>query len=164
MGVGKFFGTNLGDLGSRSLSYRRGTQFTLSSRTFYLPYLRNGWSNWCETKRKWVNWMLRWLGYLWPSSLTFTFDLEFSRSNCISGMGGPIVIEWKGQESIGCPDVKHNHYVTPRRRILLPTGWLKMLAFPSTRPRDTHWDLLTQIAVCDEAIYGECGQWFNASK
>ena len=36
------------------------------SRTFYLPYLRNGWSNWCETKRMWVNWMLRWLGYLWP--------------------------------------------------------------------------------------------------
>ena len=27
-------------------------------------------------------------------------------------MGGPIVMEWKGQESIACPDVKHNHYVT----------------------------------------------------
>ena len=35
-----------------------------------------------------------------------TFDLEFSRSNCISGMGGPIVMERKGRESIGCPDVK----------------------------------------------------------
>ena len=40
-------------------------------------------------------------------ALTLTFDFEFSRSNCISGMGGPIVMEWKGQESIGCPDVKH---------------------------------------------------------
>ena len=66
-------------------------------------------------------------------TLTLTFDLEFSRSNCISGMGGPIVMEWKGHESIAFPDVKHNPYVTPRRRILLPTGWLKMSAFPSTR-------------------------------
>ena len=39
--------------------------------------------------------------------LTLTFDLEFLRSNCISGMGGPIVIKQKEQESIGCPDVKH---------------------------------------------------------
>ena len=43
-------------------------------RTFYLPYLRNGWSNWCETKRKWVNWMLWWLGYLWPWPLTLRFQ------------------------------------------------------------------------------------------
>ena len=114
----------------------------------------------CETLRKWVNWMLRWMGYLWPWifkvkldlgnrrtdchgtkgtgvdrmpwcktlwqwvnwTLTLTFDLEFSRSNCILGMGGLIVMEWKGWESIACPDVKHNHYVTPRQRILLPNG------------------------------------------
>ena len=43
--------------------------------------------------------MLRWLGCLWPWPLTL--------SNCISGIGGPIVMEWKGRESIGCPDVKH---------------------------------------------------------
>ena len=54
--------------------------------------------------------------------LTFAFDLEFSRSNCILGMGGPIVMEWKGWESIGCPDVKDNHYVTSRQRKLLGTG------------------------------------------
>ena len=41
-----------------------------------------------------------------------TYDLEFLRSNCISGMGGPIVMEQKGLESIGCPDLKDNHYVT----------------------------------------------------
>ena len=51
--------------------------------------------------------MLCWLGYLWPWPLTLTFDLEFLRSNCISGMGGPIVNERKGRESIGCPDMKH---------------------------------------------------------
>ena len=27
---------------------------------------------------------------------------EFSRSNCISGMGGPIVMERKEREAIGC--------------------------------------------------------------
>ena len=36
------------------------------NQIFYLPYLRNGWSSWCETKRKWVNWMLH----------MFTFDLD----------------------------------------------------------------------------------------
>ena len=40
-------------------------------------------------------------------TLTWTFDLEFSRSNCISGRGGPIAMERKGRELIGCPDVKH---------------------------------------------------------
>ena len=33
-----------------------------SSWIFYLPHLRNGWYSWCKPKRKWVNWMLRWLG------------------------------------------------------------------------------------------------------
>ena len=42
-----------------------------------------------------------------PLTLTLTFDLEFLRSNCISGMGGLIVTERKGRVSIGCPDVKH---------------------------------------------------------
>ena len=54
--------------------------------------------------------------------LTFAFDLEFSRSNCISGMGDLIVMERKGWESIGCPDVKDNHNVTSRQRKLLGTG------------------------------------------
>ena len=50
-------------------------------------------------KRKWVNWMLCWLEYLWPWPLTLNL--------CMLGMGGPIVIEQKGWELIGCPDVKH---------------------------------------------------------
>ena len=45
------------------------------SWTFYLPYLWNGWSNGCETKRKWVKWMLRWQGYPWPWPLTFDLDI-----------------------------------------------------------------------------------------
>ena len=63
------------------------------SRTFYLTYLRNGWCKWCETRGNY--------------STGYYADLEFSRSNCISEKGGPIVMERKGQESIGCPDVKH---------------------------------------------------------
>ena len=54
--------------------------------------------------------------------LTLSFDLEFSRTNCISEMGGQIVMERKGLVLIGCPDVKHNHYVTLRQKILLGTG------------------------------------------
>ena len=54
--------------------------------------------------------------------LTLTFDLEFLRSDCISRMGGPIVMERNGRESIGRPDVKDNHYVTLRQRKLLGTG------------------------------------------
>ena len=50
--------------------------------------------------------------------LTMTFDLECWRSGCIPGKGGPIVMERKGLESIEWSDVKHNHYVTSRQRIL----------------------------------------------
>ena len=57
-----------------------------------------------------------------PLTLTLTFDLEFSRSNCISGTEDPIVMEQEGRESMGCPDVKLDHYVTSRQRILLGTG------------------------------------------
>ena len=31
---------------------------------------------WCETLRKWVNWMLRWLGYIWPWPLNMNFQGE----------------------------------------------------------------------------------------
>ena len=37
-------------------------------------------------------------------------------------MEGPIVMERKEWESIGCPDVKDNHYVTLRQRKVLGTG------------------------------------------
>ena len=40
----------------------------------------------------------------------------------VTGMGGLIVMERKGLELIGCPDVKHNHYVTSRQKILSGTG------------------------------------------
>ena len=44
---------------------------------------------WCETLRKWVNWMLHWLGYLWPWPLTFKIKLYLGngRRDC-HGMKG----------------------------------------------------------------------------
>ena len=57
-----------------------------------------------EVMEKSWNFFLR---FLWEPCLTLTFDLKFSRSNCISGMGGLIVMERKVRESIGCPDVKY---------------------------------------------------------
>ena len=62
-------------------------------------------------------------------------------------MGGPIAMERKGHEMIGCPDDKHSHYVTSRQRILLGTGWLKMSMFQSTRqvPNWILWYLQDKI-------------------
>ena len=56
-----------------SLYYK--TRLILETRR-YLPYLRNGWSNWCETKRNWVNRMLRWIGYLWPWPWPLTWNFQ----------------------------------------------------------------------------------------
>ena len=65
--------------------------------------------------------------------LTLNFHLEFSRWNCIFGMGCLIVMEQKGWELIGCLDMKHNYYVTSRQRdTVRDWGDLKMSAFPST--------------------------------
>ena len=54
--------------------------------------------------------------------LSLTFDLEFSRSNCISGMGGSIVLEQKGQESLGCPDVKQQPLCDPKAEDIVTDG------------------------------------------
>ena len=50
--------------------------------------------------------------------LNFTFDLEFSRLNCISGMGGLSDMEQKEQKSIGY----NTSCVTSGRRVLLGAG------------------------------------------
>ena len=73
---------------------------------------------WCETLRIWVNRMLHWLGYRWHWPLT----LNFSRSNCISGMGSPIVMERRGRGSIGCPWCE-----TPRKWVNRTLRWLGYL-------------------------------------
>ena len=37
---------------------------------------------WCETQWKWVKWMLRWLGYLWPWIFKVKLYLRNGRSDC----------------------------------------------------------------------------------
>ena len=113
-------------------------------------YLRNGRSDchgtkwtgvdsmtWCETLRKWVIWMLRWLGYLWPWIVKVKLYLGNGRPEChgTKGRGMPwcetlrkrvnrtprwLGYFWDGSP-IGCPDVKDNHYVTSRQRKLIET-------------------------------------------
>ena len=50
-------------------------------QTLFWPYLRNGWSDWCETKREYIGWILGTMYDLdrWPSLMTLTLDV--SRSN-----------------------------------------------------------------------------------
>ena len=62
-------------------------------QTLFWPYLRNGWSDWCETKTKCIGLILGiicdldlWL-HSWPNS-------------CISGIVGLIDGKWKGSELI----------------------------------------------------------------
>ena len=133
-------------------------RFPQSNIIFAISDLRNDWSNWCEIKRKWINWMLRWLKYLWPWLLLWIFEVKLylgdGRTDCHGtkgtgvdwmpwcetqtkyvnwmlrwlgylrpwiltlnfqgqivslGMGGPIVMEQNAWElkSIQCADVKH---------------------------------------------------------
>ena len=37
---------------------------------------------WCETLRKWVSWMLRWLGYLWPWIFKVKLYLRNGKPDC----------------------------------------------------------------------------------
>ena len=73
---------------------------------------------WCETLRQWFNWMLCWLGYLWPWSLTLNFQGQLVSQKWEARLSK----NERGRELIGCSDVKHNHYVISRQRILLETG------------------------------------------
>ena len=68
-------------------------------------YLRNGMADWHGTKGMWVDRMLHPLCdfQLWPQlwPWPWIFKVKFWKS-CISGMGWPIDLGWKGCESIEC--------------------------------------------------------------
>ena len=74
-------------------------------------YLWNGRADWHGTKGMWVDRMLdsHCDFELWPHPWPWLwiFEVNFLNS-CISGVGGPINMEWKGYESIGC----YTYYVT----------------------------------------------------
>ena len=63
-------------------------------QTLYWPYLRNGWSDWCEIKRKWIDKILVRL-----YEHIHDLDIEVSKSEFETGMGRPIDMEQKGCES-----------------------------------------------------------------
>ena len=46
---------------------------------------------WCETLRKWVNWMLHWLGYHWPWIFKVKLYLENGRLDCHGTKGSGVV-------------------------------------------------------------------------
>ena len=78
-------------------------------QTLKMLYLRNGRANWHGTKGMWVDRMLdshcdleRW-PHPWPWPWIFKVW-----NSCISGTGGPINMEQKGYEWIGC----HTDYVS----------------------------------------------------
>ena len=74
-------------------------------------YLRNGTADWCGIKGIWVDRMLdpccdfQCPPHPWP--WLWIFKVKFWKC-CISGMGGPIDMERKGCEWIGC----YTHFVT----------------------------------------------------
>ena len=76
-------------------------------QTLYWTYLRNGWSDWCETKRRCIGWILGELCDLdlWPH--TWPWPCNFNVKVCNSliwGMGGLIDMEWKR-----CELIIHDH-------------------------------------------------------
>ena len=90
-----------------TLSYDLDLGFSRSN--FKNAYLGNGRADWHGTKGMWVDRMLDSLCdfELWPHAWPWIFKVSFINS-CISGMGGPINMEWKGYESIGC----YSYHVT----------------------------------------------------
>ena len=72
-------------------------------QTLFWPYLRNAWSNWCETKRKCIGSILGMIYYL---TFDLTHDLDLGclkvkfRNSSISGIVGLIDVKWKGSELI----------------------------------------------------------------
>ena len=79
--------------------------FWIKGQILKMLYLRNGRVNWHGTKGMWVNRILDW-HYdfeLWPHPWPWPwiFKVNFWNS-CTSGTGGPINMERRGYESIGC--------------------------------------------------------------
>ena len=85
--------------------------FDFQGQILKKSYLRNGMADWHGIKAMWVNKMLdpccdfQCPPHPWP--WPWIFKVRFWKC-CISGMGGPIDMEWKGCESIGC----YTHFVT----------------------------------------------------
>ena len=88
-------------------------------QTLFWPYLRNGWSDWCETKRKCIGWILGTICDLdlWPPSWPWPwmFKVKF-RNSSICRIVGLIDVKWKGSELIwywaNCMTLPFDHTMT----------------------------------------------------
>ena len=101
MGLGKSTGWPFHDLDPWSRVWHRLAKICLSAQKVRTTHLRNGWSDWCETKKKCICWIL---ATICDFDLTHDLDLgcfkvEF-RNNSISGIVGLIDVKWKGIELI----------------------------------------------------------------
>ena len=65
----KFLRSSVGNFNFGKFSLKNLDVF-FQGQTLFWPYLRNGWSNWCETKTKGISWMLGTICDLdlWPHS------------------------------------------------------------------------------------------------
>ena len=77
----RFWRSSFGNFYFGKLSLKKSDVF-FQGQTLFWPYLRNGWADWCETKRKCIGWILGTICYLdlWPHSW-MTLTLDVSRSN-----------------------------------------------------------------------------------
>ena len=75
---------------------------SFQGQTLFWTFLRNGWSDWCETKRKYIGWMLgiicdldhRPHSWPWPWIFQGLISKLLYLGNCWS-------VKWKGSELIG---------------------------------------------------------------
>ena len=63
-------------------------------------YISNGWSDWCEIKRRCMGWILGILCGLglWPRSLPWSWIFQGQISKSPSGIVGLIDVKWKGSK------------------------------------------------------------------
>ena len=113
----RFWRSSVGNFYFGKFSLKNSDVF-FQGQTLFWSYLRNGWSDWCETKRKFIGWMLGTICDLWPHSWpwhwmfqgqifwphprpwpwSWHFKVKVWNS-FISGMGRPIDMERKVCES-----------------------------------------------------------------
>ena len=73
----------------------KNSDVIFQGQTLFWPYLRNCWSDWYETKRKCIGWILGMICDLdlWPPSSPWPWMSNFEK-NCVSGIFGVIVVKW----------------------------------------------------------------------
>ena len=101
-------------------------------QTLFWPYLRNGWSDWCETKRKCNDWILGAICDLdlWPHSWPWPwmFKVKF-RNSSISGIVGLIDVKWKRSELIwywaDCMTLPFDHTHDPKSKNVIYNSFIR---------------------------------------